>query len=120
MRIMPRPARLASRAAAVVLTMAAVAGGTVTATAAPAGVSGQHQVQAKAHTIPNFVQYNGVNVRTGPGVQYPRVDIVYRGQGFNVYFCSNGHDNRKWCLGDLWGGRTRVWIAQDYINTFRP
>lgn len=92
----------------------ALAGSTV-ATAAPSNSS--QAAAAPAATQASKVQRvctvndNGVNFRGGPGSNYPVLGKVNRGQKLN-YRGRTG----DWIFGDLWGGRTGVWIYVAYLN----
>ena len=52
-----------------------------------------------------------VSMRGGPGVTFPRVDSVRRGDSVDVHGCLS---RRDWC--DVsWKG-SRGWVSADYIN----
>ncbi len=51
-----------------------------------------------------------VNLRAGPGVDYPRVTRVPAGQPLTVYGCLDGY---TWC--DASWGDLRGWVAADFI-----
>lgn len=57
------------------------------------------------------VNDNGVNFRGGPGENYPVLGKVNAGQKLNL----RGQQG-NWVMGDLWGGRTGVWIHVAYLN----
>ncbi|MFE0191957.1 SH3 domain-containing protein [Streptomyces sp. NPDC058989] len=57
------------------------------------------------------VNDNGVNFRGGPGNEYPVLGQVNRGQKLN-YRGRTG----DWIFGDLWGGRTGVWVYVAYLD----
>ncbi|WP_328906662.1 SH3 domain-containing protein [Streptomyces sp. NBC_00234] len=57
------------------------------------------------------VNDNGVNFRGGPGTDYPVLGQVDRGQNLD-YRGQQGN----WVMGDLWGGRTGVWIHVAYLD----
>jgi uncharacterized protein YraI/predicted small secreted protein len=52
-----------------------------------------------------------VNMRAGPGVNFPRVDTIRRGNSVNVHGCL---ERRDWC--DVSLGRSRGWVSAQYIN----
>ncbi|MDJ1134862.1 SH3 domain-containing protein [Streptomyces iconiensis] len=54
---------------------------------------------------------NGVNYRGGPGPQYPVLGKVNRGQKLNLKGVQG-----NWVHGDLWGGRTGIWIHKAYVR----
>ncbi|MGW7516254.1 SH3 domain-containing protein [Streptomyces sp. NPDC054796] len=90
--------------AALTLTLAPVA-----ATAAPSAQSSQPAAQQLAHVC--TVNDNGVNYRGGPGSNYPVLGQVNKGQKMNA----KGKEG-SWVMGDLWGGRTGVWIHVAYLD----
>lgn len=57
------------------------------------------------------VNDDSVNYRAGPGPDYPVFGTVDRGQ--NLTYRGQTGD---WVMGDLWGGRTGVWIYIAYLN----
>lgn len=57
------------------------------------------------------VNDNGVNFRGGPGIGYPPLGTVNKGQNLNY----RGHTG-DWVMGDLWGGRTGIWIYGAYLD----
>ncbi|MFI2236244.1 SH3 domain-containing protein [Streptomyces chrestomyceticus] len=57
------------------------------------------------------VNDNGVNFRGGPGENFPVLGKVNAGQKLNL----RGQQG-NWVMGDLWGGRTGVWIHVAYLN----
>ncbi|MEU3413781.1 SH3 domain-containing protein [Streptomyces sp. NPDC006658] len=57
------------------------------------------------------VNDNGVNYRGGPGTNYPVLGKVNKGQKINA----KGREG-SWVMGDLWGGRTGVWIHVAYLD----
>ncbi len=57
------------------------------------------------------VNDNGVNFRGGPGSEYPVLGQVNRGQKLEL----RGRQG-NWVMGDLWGGRTGVWIHTAYVD----
>ncbi|KAH7043679.1 hypothetical protein BKA57DRAFT_470385 [Linnemannia elongata] len=57
------------------------------------------------------VNDDGVNYRGGPGPNYPVFGTVNKGQNLN-YRGRTG----DWIMGDLWGGRTGVWIYTAYLD----
>lgn len=76
--------------------------------AAPAQPAQQSAVQVDRVCTVND---NGVNFRGGPGPQYPVLGQVNRGQKLNL----RGKQG-NWVHGDLWGGRTGIWIHTAYVN----
>ncbi|MGP3967906.1 SH3 domain-containing protein [Streptomyces sp. 6N223] len=65
-----------------------------------------------------WVTQDGVDVRKGPGSDYPLVDTVGEGQGFTPYASENSDET--WYTGRLWGGGdTYVWIRKDYLDCQR-
>ncbi|MFH8515510.1 SH3 domain-containing protein [Streptomyces gelaticus] len=66
---------------------------------------------AKAPAVVCTVNDNGVNFRGGPGTNYPVLGTVNRGQKLNA----RGQQD-EWVMGDLWGGRTGVWIHVAYLD----
>ncbi|WP_222853326.1 hypothetical protein [Fodinicola acaciae] len=91
---------------ATVVGVAAAAVGT-----AATGVSAA-PAPAKAAAFTCFVNTNNVNYRSGPGTQYPSYGQVNRGQGFDGRLEAAG----GWSLGNLWGGRSDVWIYTQYLD----
>ncbi len=112
---MARMPRVMSAAVLGATAVIALTGSTV-ATAAP-HTSSQAAPAAPAATQASKVQRvctvndNGVNFRGGPGNSYPVLGQVNRGQKLN-YRGRTG----DWIFGDLWGGRTGVWIYVAYLN----
>ena len=81
-------------------------------TLAPGAAAAAAPHQAAAHKAPTCtVNDNGVNFRGGPGPNYPVLGQVNRGQKMNL----KGHQG-NWVHGDLWGGRTGVWIHTAYLD----
>ncbi|MFH8344442.1 SH3 domain-containing protein [Streptomyces sp. NPDC018045] len=102
----PRAATaLAATAAAFALAGSTVA--TAATSSAPARQAASPAVQAVVCTVND----NGVNYRGGPGTNYPVLGQVNRGQKMNA----RGREG-SWIMGDLWGGRTGVWIHVAYLN----
>ena len=66
---------------------------------------------AKAPASACTVNDNGVNYRGGPGSDYPVLGQVNKGQNLEV----RGKQG-DWVMGDLWGGRTGVWIHVAYLS----
>lgn len=63
-----------------------------------------------AHAEPGFVN-GGVNVRAGPGVDFPRVTTLARGALVDIRGCIEG---RQWCDVSFRGGRG--WVSARYLN----
>lgn len=59
---------------------------------------------------PGFVVAN-VNLRAGPGTQYPPVVVVPAGSPVVMYGCTAGY---AWC--DVSWGPSRGWMAQRYLR----
>ncbi|KAA6213012.1 SH3 domain-containing protein [Streptomyces albofaciens JCM 4342] len=102
----PRAAA-ALAATAAVLTLAGSTVATAAGTSAPARQTASPAVQAIVCTVND----NGVNYRGGPGTNYPVLGQVNRGQKMNA----RGREG-SWIMGDLWGGRTGVWIHAAYLD----
>ncbi|MGW7362865.1 SH3 domain-containing protein [Streptomyces sp. NPDC054841] len=94
---------------AVVATTGAAAASAAPA-AAPAAAQHRQAAPQQAHQT-CFVNDNGVNYRGGPGTDYPVLGQVDKGQGFEA----RGQEG-NWVMGDLWGGRTGVWIHVAYLD----
>ena len=77
------------------LATLAVIATTVAASAAPAIATGN------------------VNVRTGPGTGYPRIDTLYRGQQVDVQYCRG-----SWCYVEKRG--PDGWVSANYLRSGRP
>ncbi|MEU9762979.1 SH3 domain-containing protein [Streptomyces sp. NPDC047985] len=80
----------------------------------PAALAVQSPVAAQAAKAPAAVctvNDNGVNFRGGPGTDYPVLGQVNKGQNLE----KRGTQG-NWVMGDLWGGRTGVWIHTAYLN----
>ncbi|MGQ4516437.1 SH3 domain-containing protein [Streptomyces sp. DW26H14] len=97
---------------AAVLTLA----GATTAVAASSepGAARTLPATAPAHQaafVTCTVNDNGVNYRSGPGENYKVFGTVNKGQKINV----RGQQG-NWYMGDLWGGRTGVWIHVAYVT----
>ena len=54
-----------------------------------------------------------VNLRAGPDIGYPTVDLVRAGDGVNIYGCTDGW---SWCDVDYRG--ERGWVAGTYLATY--
>ncbi|KWT58173.1 hypothetical protein ADL21_30810 [Streptomyces albus subsp. albus] len=104
-RIPRAAAALAATAALFTLAGSTVA--TAAGTAAPARQTASPAVQDIVCTVND----NGVNYRGGPGTNYPVLGQVNRGQKMNA----KGREG-SWVMGDLWGGRTGVWIHVAYLD----
>ncbi|OKI00799.1 hypothetical protein A6A06_17915 [Streptomyces sp. CB02923] len=100
----PRAAALAATAA-----VFALAGSTVATAAGPAAT--QQSASPAVQAVVCTVNDNGVNYRGGPGTGYPVLGQVNKGQKMNA----KGREG-SWVMGDLWGGRTGVWIHSAYLN----
>lgn len=80
--------------------------------AGPSAVAVDHTpAAASAPQLVCTVNDNGVNYRGGPGTDYPVLGQVDRGQNLD-YRGQQGN----WVMGDLWGGRTGVWIHVAYLD----
>jgi uncharacterized protein YgiM (DUF1202 family) len=97
----------AAVAAAAVLTLTGSAVATAAAPGREAPAATTHRVAATVCTVND----NGVNYRGGPGENYPVFGQVNKGQKLN-YRGQQGN----WVMGDLWGGRTGVWIHTAYLD----
>ncbi|GAA2100229.1 hypothetical protein GCM10009801_72600 [Streptomyces albiaxialis] len=75
-----------------------------------ASAAAPHQASARVDAVCT-VNDNGVNYRGGPGPEYRVLGQVNRGQKMNL----KGHQG-NWVHGDLWGGRTGVWIHTAYLD----
>ncbi|KAA6212934.1 SH3 domain-containing protein [Streptomyces albofaciens JCM 4342] len=100
------------------LAVATAATGSLLATTGAAHAAAQPQRSAApAHAARQAaaqvctVNDNGVNFRGGPGENFPVLGQVNAGQKLNV----RGRQG-NWVMGDLWGGRTGVWIHIAYLN----
>ncbi|MEU6224782.1 SH3 domain-containing protein [Streptomyces sp. NPDC047042] len=67
--------------------------------------------QAVRQDLVCVVNDDGVNLRGGPGTNFPVLGKVNRGQQF-VYRDSDG----RWVMGDVVGGPTGVWIYDSYLD----
>jgi uncharacterized protein YraI len=58
-----------------------------------------------------------VNMRTGPGVYYPRITVIAAGSAVSIYDCTHGH---RWCSVG-WRGY-RGWVSGRYLRFigYRP
>lgn len=82
--------------------------------ASPSAQAEQGAVAARSAAAPAAVctvNDNGVNFRGGPGTDYPVLGQVNRGQNLDA----RGQEG-NWVMGDLWGGRTGVWIHVAYLD----
>ncbi|MEU2787973.1 SH3 domain-containing protein [Streptomyces sp. NPDC007100] len=105
----PRATALAAGAAVLALagsTVAAAAGSSPGSAAAA-----QQAAPAAFQDVVCTVNDNGVNYRGGPGTNYPVLGQVNKGQKMNA----KGSEG-SWVMGDLWGGRTGVWIHRAYLD----
>ncbi|MFG3253143.1 SH3 domain-containing protein [Streptomyces sp. NPDC048172] len=75
-----------------------------------AAAAAPHQASARVDAVCT-VNDNGVNFRGGPGPEYPVLGQVNRGQKMNLKGVQG-----NWVHGDLWGGRTGVWIHTAYLD----
>ncbi|GAB2812076.1 SH3 domain-containing protein [Streptomyces daliensis] len=104
--------RAGAAAACAALTLALAP---VTALAAPGALTAPSaqasQSAAQRLDLVCTVNDNGVNYRGGPGSQYPVLGQVNKGQKMNA----KGKEG-SWVMGDLWGGRTGVWIHVAYLD----
>jgi uncharacterized protein YgiM (DUF1202 family) len=103
----PRALAAAVAAAAVL----ALAGTAATATAAAPDRTAPAASSNERAVVVCTVNDNGVNYRGGPGENYPVLGTVNKGQKINV----RGQQG-NWMMGDLWGGRTGVWIHVAYLD----
>ncbi|MDK0523058.1 SH3 domain-containing protein [Streptomyces sp. ML-6] len=92
-------------------TVLAAGLGFVLSPAAQAAQSPVAARAAKAAAAVCTVNDNGVNFRGGPGSNFPVLGQVNRGQKLNAH----GQEG-SWIMGDLWGGRTGVWIHTAYLD----
>ncbi|MEW1679499.1 SH3 domain-containing protein [Streptomyces noursei] len=102
------------RAAAVLVAVACTTLATAGAASASTSTPLPEPASVRHHTLINTVctvNDNGVNFRGGPGVQFPVLGTVNRGQKLN-YRGRTG----DWIMGDLWGGTTGVWIYVAYLD----
>jgi uncharacterized protein YraI len=65
---------------------------------------------AAAQAAPGYVTTN-VNLRSGPGVQYPPVVVLGAGMPLEIFGCLS---DTSWCDVD-WNGN-RGWVAGDYLE----
>ncbi|MFH8492075.1 SH3 domain-containing protein [Streptomyces longisporoflavus] len=105
--------RTLAAAAVAAAAVLGLTGGTAVSAAAHSGSqaapASQNQPAKRAAVC--TVNDNGVNFRGGPGSQYPVLGQVNRGQKLNAH----GREG-SWIKGDLWGGRTGVWIHVAYLD----
>ena len=59
------------------------------------------------------VATGSVNVRTGPGTGYPRVDTLRRGEQVDVQYCRG-----SWCYVEKRG--PDGWVSANYLRSGRP
>ncbi len=59
------------------------------------------------------VAVSGVNVRSGPGVQYQRVDTLFRGEDVNITECQG-----NWCYVEHPG--PDGWVSANYLAAANP
>lgn len=74
---------------------------------------------AAAHAAPGYSTAN-VNMRAGPDIDFPRVDLIPEGSLIEIKGCLN---DESWC-DVIWGG-SRGWViseylAFDYRGEYRP
>lgn len=66
-------------------------------------------------SIPAFAQWgttrNAVNMRAGPGAEFPLVSWLPRSTSVRIVGCTSGW---RWC--DIVSGRTRGWIHSRYLS----
>ncbi|WP_329456326.1 SH3 domain-containing protein [Streptomyces sp. NBC_01497] len=102
----------AAVATAAVLTLAGAASAVAAGQAAgPARILPAAAPSHQAAAVTCTVNDNGVNYRSGPGENYQVFGTVNKGQKINV----RGQQG-NWYMGDLWGGRTGVWIHVAYVT----
>lgn len=77
----------------------------------PAGPARPQNVCFERETC--WVTENNVIYRASPGGT--PLGQVHRGQGFDTVEYRDG-----WFRGNLWGGRTNVWIYAAYLDSTRP
>ena len=65
------------------------------------------------------VTANNVRYHAGPDARTTTYGEVNYGQGFNITDWTTGLDGRLWDRGNLWGGRSGVYILDAYIGTCR-
>lgn len=112
-RPLSRPRHLSAVIGAALLaaSLATVAGSpAASAASTPTRAAVAHVAPTRAGGVCT-VNDNGVNFRGGPGTGYPVLGQVGRGQNLN-YRGQQGN----WIMGDLWGGRTGVWIHTAYLD----
>ncbi|MFE3329295.1 SH3 domain-containing protein [Streptomyces sp. NPDC059176] len=97
--------------AVAVATTGAVVATTGAATASVPTAVGSHRAAPQTAQTVCTVNDNEVNYRGGPGTAYPVLGQVNRGQKMNA----RGQEG-SWVMGDLWGGRTGVWIHVAYLD----
>ncbi|MFH8344518.1 SH3 domain-containing protein [Streptomyces sp. NPDC018045] len=85
--------------------------GAAHATARTQGAAAPSHAARQAAARVCTVNDNGVNFRGGPGENFPVLGKVNAGQKLNM----RGQQG-NWVMGDLWGGRTGVWIHVAYLN----
>lgn len=77
-----------------------------------AAVAGSLLIPAAANAADGFVTGN-VNMRAGPGTDYPRINVLPQGAPIEVYGCLAGY---TWC--DVGYYRDRGWVSSRYISLF--
>lgn len=63
-----------------------------------------------ALAAPGFATGN-VNLRAGPGTNYPQVTVVPSGAGVEIFGCLQGY---SWC--DVGFGQVRGWVSSNYLQ----
>lgn len=78
--------------------------------AAAASLAALVALPSIASAAPGFVTTN-LNVRSGPGTQYPAVTVFPAGARVEVIGCTTGPG---WC--DVQGGGVRGWVSASYLD----
>lgn len=65
-----------------------------------------------ASAYPAFTT-GSVNVRTGPGVGFPKITSLVRGTGVDIRYCQP-----SWCRVGYWGGSG--WVSASYLSVGGP
>ncbi|WP_424134415.1 SH3 domain-containing protein [Roseomonas chloroacetimidivorans] len=65
---------------------------------------------APASAAPGFATGN-VNLRAGPGTNYPQVTVVPAGAPVEIFGCLEGY---SWC--DVGFGQVRGWVSSNYLQ----
>ncbi len=99
MSVMPQQFSSPRRVALLAASLAAVAGWLPGTAPAP------------AYAASPAVTTGNVNLRAGPGTNYPAVGSVPRGAGVTIYGCLSGY---TWC--DTAWGSSRGWVAAGYLQ----